>query len=502
MTPSPVVRFCRSDIDLFSAASGDRNPLHLSEQYARLTAYGEPLVFGQLGVFACMAWAPLPLGCRIARVRVDFLRPLFLDVDYQVRAAGEGSEWSSALFDGSTEILRIGIATEIDRDSETPVSREGPVFARHQALRRRPDEIVPGLDVSGRYHWDEAALDRLAQRWNWPDRGWFDQAWLKPALCWSSYLIGMELPGESALFARLDLNLPPQPFTAAPFDYAASVRSLDNRTDQVKIAFHLSADGIQVASGELRSYIRPDDSTADTEIGSRETAETKELKGQVALIVGASRGLGAAMKKELEARGATVYSISRSGSGGKSVCGDAADPLALQQLREQIVAEHGRLDILVCNAFPALLPLRMEPNALTRIQRYMSSSLALVLAPVCAFLDLLDANNGRLVVISSAAVENPVREWPHYIAAKRAIEGIAEVAALQYPHISVLVVRPEKMLTAMTNTPMGRRAASPPALLAARIAQRLVGPLEQGRATLMQEKQRRQLRHNIVHAMP
>jgi NAD(P)-dependent dehydrogenase (short-subunit alcohol dehydrogenase family) len=479
MTPSPVIRFSRSDIDLFSAASGDRNPLHLSEQYARRTAYGEPVVFGQLGVFACMAQVPLPAGRRIARLRIDFLRPLFLDVDYRVHSAGEGSEWNCALFDGSIEILRIGIATEIDRDSKPPVSHAGPVFARHQALRRSEEEIVPGLDVSGRYHWDQTALDKLTQRWNWPDH-----SWLPPALCWSSYLIGMELPGESALFARLDLNLPPKPFTAAPFDYAASVRSLDNRTGQVNIAFDLTADGVAVASGELRSYIRPDDSAADTEIAS---AETKELMGQVALVIGASRGLGAATKKELESRDATVYSLSRSGSGGKSVCGDATDPLALQQLREQIVAEHGRLDILVCNAFPALLPLRMEPNALQRIQHYMNASLALVLAPMCAFLDLLEAANGRLVVISSAAVENPVREWPHYIAAKRAIEGIAEVAALQYPHVSVLVVRPEKMLTAMTNTPMGRRGALPPALLAARIAQRLVRPLEQGRATLMRE---------------
>jgi len=118
----------------------------------------------------------------------------------------------------------------------------------------------------------------------------------------------------------------------------------------------------------------------------------------------------------------------------------------------------------------------------------MNESLALVLGPLCAFLDLLEANNGRLVVISSAVVEKPVREWPHFVAAKRAIEGMAAVAALQYPHVGVLVARPGKMLTAMTNTPMGRRGALPPARLAARIAQRLVGPLEHGAVTLIDDE--------------
>jgi hypothetical protein len=48
-----------------------------------------------------------------------------------------------------------------------------------------------------------------------------------------------------------------------------------------------------------------------------------------------------------------------------------------------------------------------------------------------------------------------------------------EVAALQHPQVGVLVVRPERLLTEMTNTPLGRRNAIAPEHMAARIVQRI-----------------------------
>jgi len=56
----------------------------------------------------------------------------------------------------------------------------------------------------------------------------------------------------------------------------------------------------------------------------------------------------------------------------------------------------------------------------------------MTLAPICVFGNLMNASGGTLVVVSSAAVERPVREWPHYLAAKNAVEALAHVAALQY----------------------------------------------------------------------
>ena len=53
--PVGRVAFDRADLDLFGAASGDFNPLHLSDGYARRTPYGERVVPGVLGAMAALA---------------------------------------------------------------------------------------------------------------------------------------------------------------------------------------------------------------------------------------------------------------------------------------------------------------------------------------------------------------------------------------------------------------------------------------------------------------
>jgi hypothetical protein len=57
---------------------------------------------------------------------------------------------------------------------------------------------------------------------------------------------------------------------------------------------------------------------------------------------------------------------------------------------------------------------------------------------------------------------------------------LAEVAALQYPRIQTMIVRPNKLLTEMTNTPMGRQNAEPPWKVASKLVDRLRGPAQSG----------------------
>lgn len=470
-----TVRFSRADIELFSAASGDRNPLHNSEEYARQTVYGQPVVFGALGAVAALSFIHDDPELRIGNLQAEFLRPMFLGVDYTIRAAGGGFERSAVIYDGTTEILRVAISLQkaVAPNVSREVQRAAKLFGRREAADRAQDEMVPGLKVAGAYSIDPEALDALRDRY-----GGVNGSMAYAAVCWSSYLIGMELPGKSALFSRLQLSFGGREPGGLPLDYLACLRTVDPRLGQLRLDVSIAAEGEELASGELRTFIRSNAPALDS--GPAAQAST-EMAGKVALVIGSSRGLGAATKTALEARGAAVYSISRSAGGLNSATGDARDAAVLRQMLDRIVRERGRLDILVCNAFPALVPLRLELNALERMKDYLSASLTLVLAPLCTFLAVLDANHGCVALISSAAVNHPVREWPHYVAAKRAAEAIAEVALLQYPRIGMLIVRPDKMLTAMTNTPMGKRGATPPASVAKLIADQVAKPMEPGK---------------------
>ncbi len=81
----------------------------------------------------------------------------------------------------------------------------------------------------------------------------------------------------------------------------------------------------------------------------------RRLDGKVALVTGASRGIGAAVARTLDAHGAQLGLASRSGDdlgieGAVALPCDVRDPAQLEALVAATVERHGRLDIVVANA--------------------------------------------------------------------------------------------------------------------------------------------------------
>ena len=87
MTPG-VLRVTAADLELFAAASGDRNPVHVSPEYARRTPFGEPVVFGALAALAAFAHLPKQRERRLESVRLEFRGPLAVGASYGVELDG------------------------------------------------------------------------------------------------------------------------------------------------------------------------------------------------------------------------------------------------------------------------------------------------------------------------------------------------------------------------------------------------------------------------------
>lgn len=135
-----------------------------------------------------------------------------------------------------------------------------------------------------------------------------------------------------------------------------------------------------------------------------------ELSGKIALITGSSAGIGLAIARQLQEEGCTIVLNGRdparlsaaqaSLSGSSQVVADARDPAACEVMIAEVLALHGRLDILVCNigSGASVPPGQETPH---EIQRVLDINLHATTNAVWAATDALVASKGNIICISS-----------------------------------------------------------------------------------------------------
>jgi NAD(P)-dependent dehydrogenase (short-subunit alcohol dehydrogenase family) len=472
-------------MELFAAASGDVNPLHVSAEYARRTPFGEPVVYGVLAALAACARLRERPGSALESIVLEFLGPLSVGTTYPIDANETGSTAELHVTDLGQLVLEAQL-TFAQAGPQRELPEAGPQ-ARDAPGALNLDALHEGRAVTGTWAPSLPHLRQLTQQLELSARGIDELA--VAALAWASYVVGMELPGERATFWKLDLRLatghePP----ALPLSFTAEVTRRDDRVGLVQVAATL---GDRLATASLSAFVRADSPRSDPATLAPLLADVPDLAGKVAIVVGGSRGLGAALTQALALRGADVLlvyrdsaaeaarvrdSVSDAAGTIEAVQGDAGNASWYSEVLRPLVTARGGLDLLVCNASPPIRPQRLDPAGLDRFERFVLESLGLVSAPLAAFLDELDARSGTALIVSSSALTTLPPEWPHYVTAKSALEGLAAWAAAAHPRTRFVVVRPPKLLTDQMNSLLGRVGAAPVELVAAEIVRRLGKP--------------------------
>lgn len=95
--------FSGEDVDLFSTLSGDINPVHLNEEFAKTTIFGGRIVHGALlsSVFSTIFANNLPgPGCIYLKSESKFLKPVFLNesVNFKVEITNILAEKKRVIF--------------------------------------------------------------------------------------------------------------------------------------------------------------------------------------------------------------------------------------------------------------------------------------------------------------------------------------------------------------------------------------------------------------------
>jgi NAD(P)-dependent dehydrogenase (short-subunit alcohol dehydrogenase family) len=215
------------------------------------------------------------------------------------------------------------------------------------------------------------------------------------------------------------------------------------------------------------------------------------LIDKIALVTGASRGIGAAAARVFAREGATVVLAARteadlqttveeiraSGGEGSYVVADFGDVASVERAVTAVVDRHGRLDIAFNNAGVAVPPQRIvdfseEHFDFVNRVNYKGGFFAMA-AEVRAM--LATGGGGAIVNNSSVGSLRGNPGLPAYGAAKRAVNSLTETAAIEYgPNgIRVNAVAPGLTMTAMVQA---WRAAEPT------IVDQIVGRTPLGRA--------------------
>jgi 3-oxoacyl-[acyl-carrier protein] reductase len=188
------------------------------------------------------------------------------------------------------------------------------------------------------------------------------------------------------------------------------------------------------------------------------------LAGQVAVVTGAGRGIGAAIASRLAALGATAVLCGRTQStldatarsildaGGK-VEVIPCDVTVLHQLEytaARVDTTYGRLDILVNNAGVARFTEPLHNLLPEDWDRVLNTNLRGVYFAIRTFAPLMiRAYGGHIINISSLAGKNPLRDGAAYAASKWGLNGLTYSVAeeLRGHNIRVSVVCPGSVET-------------------------------------------------------
>lgn len=190
-----------------------------------------------------------------------------------------------------------------------------------------------------------------------------------------------------------------------------------------------------------------------------------ELTGKVAVVTGASRGIGRAIAERFAQQGATVVAIARGDNAAGTVAAiterggraevmgvDVTNREALEKVPAAVVERHGRLDILVSNAGITRdqLLMRMKRDDWDAVlETNLTAAFTLTQA---AMRPMIRQRGGRIIAISSVVGQAGNAGQANYAASKAGLIGFAKALAREVASrsITVNVIAPGLIDTDMT----------------------------------------------------
>jgi MaoC like domain/short chain dehydrogenase len=423
----PTVRRCVTAVDAaaqdaFVALSGDANPLHTDPLAARRLPFGRLAVHGvHLALLALDAWGATT-GSTPGRVRATLRHPVGVGDDVALSVDGETVRL--------TVDARLVADVRIDAGSAPTAALEplGPIGTPANRSIGELASCAGPLPLAG---------DGEAMAARFPHV----PVAVTATLLAMTRLVGMEVPGLHSMLSSFDVTFGGEPVGAARF----GVTDVDDRFSKVTIS--ITGEG---ANGTVVAFVRPEPADQLVDIGD---VAPGEFGGVRALVVGGSRGLGAAAVQLLAAGGADVRFTYHRGADdaarvAASAPGSAAHPFD--------VADTAQLDALMSDGWhPTLLAWFASPPIFVGARDVYVPALferfrAVYVDDFVRAVDRLDPRRLDGVLWPSSEAVHGVPRMAEYADAKRAGEAACDALRDRHPHLRVHAPRFPRLRTDQT----------------------------------------------------
>lgn len=472
------MRITQDQVLNFARWTGDCNPIHVDPIAAKESAFGGTICHGMLVLIESLAnWDLdlLKLPKKLEKLDVQFRSEVRPDSITQAHFQKDDSGLTGKVSSGDLLQMELVARWKDPTKVVEPVGRshdfswmasaasQGVVTSvSEQPQPWTTDDFRPGMEILGVHRFSQHQPAEQS-KFSLVEEQVF-------GLC--SFIVGMRVPGLSSLFTRLKTTFVDDPQATDELIYRLTLQSYDDNFRILEMRLDIATSGMRpVAVCEIQCYVRfpkldPQLATYDGDVSD---VQKQAMSGKVALICGASRGLGAEIAAALASVDCTCYLASRSRSkttdtlvseiehrGGQVhiLLGDVGDPSWCKATAEQIQRDHGHLDHLILNACELPQLKKIAESDPLNSANYIQRNVALYQQPLMHLLGLVQRSNGTIVAISSSAVDEIPPGFGDYVSVKLALEGSIRTVSKENSNLRCLVVRPPQLQTPWNDTPI------------------------------------------------
>ncbi len=459
-------------INAFVAHSGDRSSLHTDAAFGQRSMYNSTVVHGMLP----LQFLPAVLSTifpgkqvRITRIEGQFIKPIFPNETVRIAGtkevdlAGNEKILFSVTNAASDAVLTRGslqFALEEQQIATRAADHAAPLVAPTLTEQEHyPEAIDTGHRSELGFVWGaEQIRSHLELLRIGSEAGSLDGTDPAPFAMLSllSTLVGMIMPGRTATFQEfaLDISTGTMGSTSqGTLRSTVTFRSATTNTIKQEFAFHIGSD--VVATGTIAVLVAksPFEPPSMKEL-AKEHGDPG-LRNKVVLITGASRGLGATTAKMFAIHGARVvlnYRASQQEAedivaeivehGGQAIA-IRADVTSEEQVHAMVktaISAFGTIDILVNNAASNFFAIPFLETTWNKVQEDLDVIVKGAFHVSQAVIpEFIKHGGGRIINVSTFAVETPPSLQTKYVLAKSALNGLTRSLAVEFADRNILV---------------------------------------------------------------